>query len=39
MDIMPLQLEVSELPNPYFPREAAGVTARLASEHAATLNS
>lgn len=31
VDITSLQLEVSELPNPFFPHEAAGVTARLVS--------
>lgn len=31
VDIMSLQLEVAELPKPFFPHEAAGVTARLVS--------
>lgn len=29
------QLEVAELPKPFFPHEAAGVTARLVSQHTA----
>lgn len=31
VDIISLQLEVAELPKPFFPHEAAGVTARLVS--------